>query len=120
MFTSRRQFLCRACNGIGALALAGVLSEELGATQAAMNPMAVKPQHFPRKAKHCIFVFMGGGASQIDTFDYKPALQKYAGGRLPRLPGLSGEIAGFLEAPHRTIPSPFEFKQHGQCGRYMS
>lgn len=120
MFTSRRQFLCRTCNGIGALALAGVLADELGAAQLNINPMSVKPQHFPRKAKHCIFVFMGGGASQIDTFDYKPALQKYAGGRLPRLAGLSGEIAGFLEAPHRTIPSPFEFKPHGVCGRYIS
>ncbi len=120
MFSSRRDFLCRACNGIGAMALAGMLSDELGASQGDINPMAVKPPHFPRKAKNCIFIFMAGGASQIDSFDYKPALQKYAGGRLPKLPGLSGEIEGFLEAPHRAIPSPFEFKRYGQCGRNIS
>jgi hypothetical protein len=120
MFTSRREFLCRTCNGIGGMALAGMLSHDLGAAQADIHPMAVKPPHFGRKAKNCIFLFMAGGASQMDTFDYKPALQKYAGGKLPKLPGLSGEIEGFLEAPHRTIPSPFEFKRYGQCGRYVS
>src|SRR5205809_1847284 len=120
MFTSRREFLSRTCNGIGAMALAGMLSHELGAAQPDIHPMAVNPPHFRRKAKNCIFLFMAGGASQMDTFDYKPALQKYAGGKLPKLPGLSGEIEGFLEAPHRTIPSPFEFKRYGQCGRYVS
>jgi hypothetical protein len=116
---SRRDFLCRSCNGIGAIALAGMLADELDAT-AFVNPMAPKPQHFPRKAKHCIFMFMAGGVSQMDTFDYKPALARYGGGRLPKVPGLSGEIEGFLNAPHRAIPSPFEFKQYGQCGRYIS
>ena len=58
-----------------------MLSDELGAATADIHPMPLKPPHFPRKAKHCIFLFMAGGASQIDTFDYKPALQKYAGGR---------------------------------------
>ncbi len=51
MFRSRRDFLCRTCNGIGAMALAGMLSDELGASQGDINPMAVKPPHFPRKAK---------------------------------------------------------------------
>jgi len=102
------------------MALAGMLSEELGAAPSAVNPMLPKEPHLKRKAKHCIFVFMAGGASQMDTFDYKPALQKYAGGRLPKLPGVSGEIEGFLAAPHRTIPSPFEFRQYGQTGRYIS
>jgi len=112
--------LCRSCNGIGAMALAGMLADEVNAAASAVNPMAPKEPHLRRKAKNCIFVFMAGGASQIDTFDYKPALQKYAGGRLPKLPGVSGEIEGFLAAPHRTIPSPFEFKQYGQRGRYIS
>jgi len=102
------------------MALAGMLSEELRAAPVDINPMALKAPHLRRKAKNCIFLFMAGGASQIDTFDYKPALQKYAGGKLPKLPGLSGEIEGFLDAPHRTIPSPFEFKRYGQCGRYIS
>ena len=120
MKLSRREMLCRSCNGIGAMALASMLSDELNAAPAAVNPMLPQAPHLQRKAKHCIFVFMAGGASQMDTFDYKPALQKYAGGRLPKLPGVEGEIEGFLAAPHRTIPSPFEFKQYGQSGRYIS
>lgn len=120
MKLSRREMLCRSCNGIGAMALAGMLADELNAAGTAINPMVPRPPHKARKAKHCIFVFMAGGASQIDTFDYKPALQKFAGGRLPKLPGVSGEIEGFLAAPHRTIPSPFDFKRYGQSGRYIS
>ena len=61
---SRRDFLCRSCNGIGALALAGLLAEDLTAAPEA-NPMAVKPAHLPRKAKQCIFMFMAGGVSQM-------------------------------------------------------
>src|SRR4051794_33329499 len=106
MAVSRREMLSRWWNGIGALALANMLAEEAGAA-AATDPMQERPPHFPRKAKHCIFLFMAGGASQIDTFDYKPALQKYGGKKLPQVPGLSGEIQGFLNAPHRAIPSPF-------------
>lgn len=117
---SRREFLCRSCNGIGALALAGMLAEDLRADTPLLNPLAPKPQHLPRKAKHCIFMFMAGGASQIDTFDYKPNLKKYANQRLPLLPGLSGEIEGFLKAPHRAIPSAWDFKQYGQSGRHIS
>lgn len=119
MSASRRDFLLRSWNGIGGLALAHIMADDLLAVGAA-DPMAVKPQHFPRKAKRCIYLFMAGGASQIDTFDYKPKLRDYAGKKLPKLPGLSGEIEGFLDAPHRTIPSPFEFKQYGKSGRYMS
>ncbi len=118
MAVSRRDFLCRTRNGIGALALANMLAEDLSA--ASVDPLAIKPQHLPRKAKQCIFMFMAGGASQIDTFDYKPALQKYAGKPLPKVPGLSGEIEGFLDSPNRTIPSPFEFRRYGQSGRYVS
>jgi uncharacterized protein DUF1501 len=121
MNSSRRDFLWRSWNGIGALALADLLSRDLGAAPSVLtDPMAVKSQHFPRKAKHCIFLFMGGGASQVDTFEYKPRLKEFADKRLPLLPGLSGEIEGFLKAPHRVIPSPFEFKQYGQSGRYIS
>src|SRR4051794_382025 len=89
LILSRRDFLCRTCNGIGALALAGMLAEELTAGATTVNPLAPRPQDMPRKAKHCIFLFMAGGASQIDSFDYKPALQKHADKPLPKLPGLS-------------------------------
>lgn len=84
------------------------------------NPLTPRRPHFPRKAKHCIFLFMAGGASQLDMFDYKPALQKFAGKPLPKVPGLSGEIDGFLSTPNRAIPSPFEFQRYGQSGRWMN
>lgn len=120
MSSSRRQFLWNSWNGIGALALQQLLQDDLRAASVAADPMAVKPQHFPRKAKRCIFLFMAGGASQVDTFEYKPRLKEFEGKRLPKLPGLSGEIEGFLDAPHRVIPSPFAFKQYGKSGRYMA
>src|SRR6266581_9376624 len=82
---SRRDFFFRACNGIGSLALARMFVDETNAASADINPLAVKPQHLPRKAKHCIFLFMAGGVSQLDTFDYKPSLQKYGGQRLPKV-----------------------------------
>ena len=117
---SRREFLCRSCNGIGALALAGMLAEELDAAPTALSPLSPRPQHFPRKAKHCIFLFMSGGVSHLDTFDYKPELKRLAGQRLPMVAGLSGEIDGFLSSPHSLIPSPWEFKRCGESGHYVS
>lgn len=117
---SRREFLSRSYNGIGALAVAGILAEQLGATPTPLRPLAARAQHFPRKAKHCIFLFMSGGVSQMDTFDYKPALQEFAGQRVPRMTGFSGEIDGFLNTPHQVIPSPWEFKRAGESGHYIS
>lgn len=116
---SRRNFLYRSCNGIGALALAGLLADELPGAAVA-NPLSLHIPNSGRKAKHCIFMFMAGGVSQVDTFDYKPSLQKYAGERLPKLNGLSGEIKGYLSKPHRVIPSAFDFQPFGESGRYIS
>ncbi len=90
---SRRGFLCRSWNGIGALALAGMLADDeaAGAATSPINPLEPRPQHLPRKAKHCIFLFMAGGVSHIDTFEDKPLLHKYAGRAIPRPEGLSGK-----------------------------
>ena len=114
---SRRQFLCGAWNGIGSLALASILADELEAEPASVDPLAPREPHLGRKAKHCIFLFMGGGVSHIESFDYKPALQKYAGKRLPRPEGLSGEVATALDAPHTAMPSLWDFKRYGESGR---
>src|SRR5688572_420043 len=109
MFT-RRQLLQRSGTGLGMLGLAGILADE---AQAA-NPLAPKVAHFPAKAKHVIHLFMNGGPSQVDTFDPKPALEKYAGKPLPR---------ENLRTERRTgaaFPSPFKFKKHGQSGLEIS
>lgn len=116
-FTSRREALLRVCNGIGAMALAGTLAAD---TVDIADPLKPRPQHRPRKAKHCIFLFMVGGVSQMDSFENKPMLKKFAGGRIPKNPRVTGELAGFLEQPHRIVPSPFEFKAYGQSGKEVS
>jgi len=82
--------------------------------------MLPKPQHLVAKAKRCIFLFMEGGVSQMDLFDYKPALEKYAGKQIPKPENTVGEIATFSAAPNRVIPAPYPFARHGQSGRWMS
>src|SRR5690242_19852385 len=84
-FLTRRQMLQRCGMGMGALALGGLLTQS-GFAQGgvdAINPLAVKDPHFPGKAKRIIHLFMNGGPSQVDTFDPKPLLEKYAGKNLP-------------------------------------
>lgn len=115
---SRRVFLSTAFNGIGAMALGGLLADE--ARSAAANPLATKKPHLPRKAKHCIFLFMQGGVSQMDSFEYKPVLNKLHGKPLSRIPSISGELQGRLSFPHVCVRSPFKFQRHGESGRYVS
>ena len=79
-----------------------------------MNPLAARPPHFPAKAKHVIHLFMNGGPSQVDTFDPKPALDKYAGKPLP---------TANLRTERKTgaaFPSPFKFQKYGQSGIEVS
>jgi hypothetical protein len=119
---TRRKLLFDSYLGLGGLALMDLMAA--GPARAAgvesANPMAPKPPHQPRKAKSCIFLFMEGGVSQMDTFEYKPALQKYAGKQMPKAERTTGELATFSAAPNRVIPAYWEFKQHGQSGRWMS
>ena len=81
----RRDFLRQAGGGIGMIALANLLAEE-GRTADApsqANPFVLKPPHFPAKAKNVIWLFMNGGPSHVDTWDYKPELEKRQGTDLP-------------------------------------
>src|SRR5262245_56174104 len=92
-YFSRRDFLRRAGPGLGMLALTPFLDEQglLAAaantsTQSAitnLNPLAPHPSHFPAQAKSVIWLFMNGGQSQVDTWDYKPELEKRDGQELP-------------------------------------
>ena len=102
--------------GFGLCALGTILSSE--SLQGAVgydpaNPMAPKPPPLPAKAKRVIHVFMNGGPSQVDTFDPKPALAKYAGQALPI--HLRTE-----RATGAAFPSPFEFRKHGDSGIEVS
>src|SRR5882762_10816939 len=85
-FASRRQFLQRTGSGFGLLALASILDQggllraaENVSSRIAFNPLEPRPGHFPVKVKSVIWLFMNGGQSQVDTWDYKPALTKRDG-----------------------------------------
>ena len=81
---------------------------------------AVHQQMHFRKAKRCIFLFMQGGVSQMDSFEYKPALEKLHGKPIPHSVNIRGELQGRLDFPHVCIKSPFKFRRHGDTGRFLS
>src|SRR5216683_556058 len=110
---TRRKLLFDSYLGLGGLALVDMLAAE-------SNPMAPRAPHHACKAKSCIFLFMEGGVSQMDTFEYKPALVKYAGKQMPKAERTTGELATFSAAPNRIIPPAAKFQQHGQSGRWVS
>jgi hypothetical protein len=111
---SRRDLLKVSSAGFGSLALAGILGQE-HAQASAVDPLAVKTPHFPARAKRVIFLFMHGGPSQVDTFDYKPLLKRDHGKPLPfaRPKVVSSETFNLLQ-------SPWRFQQHGQSGAWVS
>src|SRR5271167_605171 len=81
---TRREFLWEAGAGFAGLALTSLLSRDgffanAGQMPTAANPLALRPPHFAPKAKNVIFLFMYGGPSQVDTFDYKPTLYRLDG-----------------------------------------
>ena len=127
-FWSRRDFLWEAGCGISGVALTqllaqdGLLAADISGACAAKplgsNPYAVKPPHFKPRAKAVISLFMTGGPSAVDLWDYKPALTKYAG------EPLDGKVHGDINVrqgyPGPLMPSPFEFKRFGQSGKLIS
>ena len=113
---TRRGFFHHMANGLMGAALAGLLAEDLGATQALYDLTPKKPHHTPR-AKSVIQLFMNGGPSQVDLFDYKPALAKYAG--QPPSRDLASEVRAVRDTGG-LMPSPFQFSKHGQSGIELS
>jgi len=118
---SRRRFLTESYLGLGGLALVDMLAADAASAAPKLeNPLAVKQPHHPAKAKNCIFLFMEGGVSQMDTFEYKPVLDKLAGQQMPSQDRTVGEINTFAAAPNRIIPSYWPLKQHGESGRWVT
>ena len=103
---TRRDFLGTIGGGFGALAMAQLFSREAAATV----------QHHTPKVKRVIQLFMTGGASPMDTFDYKPALERLHGQML----GPKEKPEGQTGMPGAMMKSPFTFARHGQCGRWVS
>ncbi len=123
-YLTRRQFFSRCGLGLGAIALASMLKESrlFGAVPAASpNPMAGKPPHFPAKAKNIIYLFMAGGPSQLELFDYKPKLNELNGQPIPQS-FLDGKRFAFMDSSHGTklLGSRRQFKRHGQSGMWVS
>ena len=120
---SRRNFLQQAGSGFGMLALMGLLEKQglLGSSALAgeknLNPLASRPGNFPVKAKSVIWLFMNGGQSQVDTFDYKPALEKGDG---QELKGFDKNTGFFTDQVGPLMKSPFKFQQYGKSGTWVS
>ncbi|HUS37751.1 MAG TPA: DUF1501 domain-containing protein [Verrucomicrobiae bacterium] len=109
---SRRDFLLRSGMGMGALGLAQTIGGiEIGATTSSLAP---KQPHFAPKAKRVIHFFLNGGPSHVDTFDPKPALEKYAGKPLPT------ENLRTERKTGAAFPSPFKFQRYGKSGLEIS
>ena len=117
MALSRRDALCRIGNGFGMMAFAGMVSDSLakaGVESDAEGAIEPRKLDFAPRAKRVIFLYMNGGLSQVDSFDPKPALEKYHGKPLP-----GGSVA--TERKTGTLmKSPFQFKKYGKSGIEVS
>jgi len=120
---TRRTFLRAASGGFGSLVLNAMLQQSYAATpsknpSADASPLSVKQPHFPAKAKRIIFLFMSGGPSQMDLYDFKPRLAKGSGKPLPyKLP----ETEATVGLDNTRLLGPVAgFKQQGECGLLMS
>lgn len=115
--TSRRDFLRSAGCGFGAIALSALTGQSVMGAGAA-NPVSAKIPHRLGKAKNVIFLFMEGGPSHLDTFDYKPLLNQLHGQQLPA--SFKPPILAMGEDNAPLMGSPRQWKQHGQSGLWVS
>lgn len=113
---SRRWFLRQCGLGVGKLGLASLLA---GSRQAAAEGFVPQPAHFPGRARAVIHLFMAGAPSQLEMFDYKPALVKYDGKPLP--PSVvGGQRYAFIRPDANVMAPQFKFARHGQSGMELS
>src|SRR5829696_3953163 len=108
---TRREALWSIGGGFGGLALAHLLATD--AASAGPRPELNGGLHHRAKARRVIQLFMNGGASQMDTFDYKPELQKRHGQKFD--PGGGVKVEAVTSVPGNVLKSPFAFKRHGEC-----
>ena len=111
--SSRRQFLSRTSLGFGMLGLAGMIGRTAGAESFAAASSSTALPHFAPRAKRVIFLFLNGGPSHVDTFDPKPALQKFEGQQPSGALYKKTKGSGYM-------PSPFKFARHGKSGIEVS
>jgi uncharacterized protein (DUF1501 family) len=121
---TRRHFFRECGVGVGKIALATLLAE--GSREPAQaspagrtNPHTPKAPHFAPRAKHVIHLFMAGGPSHLDLFDYKPALAKFEGRSIPP-EIIRGQRYAFIQPNAAALGPRFKFSRHGQCGAELS
>ncbi|MCM8528422.1 MAG: DUF1501 domain-containing protein [Lentisphaeraceae bacterium] len=123
---TRRQFFRSGAAGLGGAALASMLTNadanDKTARNTAVSNGVLGNGHFKAKAKRVIYLFMAGAPSQLDTFDYKPKMKDFFNKDLPESVRKGQRLTTMTAAQARfpIAPSMFEFKQHGQCGRWVS
>src|SRR5215471_13925879 len=110
LLLTRRQALQTTACSFGYLALAGLAN-----SVAAANPLAPKAMHVRPRAKRVIFLFMQGGPSHVDTFDYKPRLER-DDGKMREFDDARTLAKTHKIVSHRVMQSPWKFRQHGRCG----
>jgi hypothetical protein len=116
---SRRWFLQQCGIGLGHCALTSLLAETLQAESQDADPLALKTPHYAGKIKHVILLFMGGGPSQFEMFDYKPTLERLDG-TLPPAELLEGYRAAFINPNSKLLGPKYKFARHGQSGAEIS
>ncbi len=116
MNLTRRQLLQNLGMGFGSIALTSMLHQQGLTAEPTLNPLTPKKPHFDPKVKSIIWLFQTGSPSQVDTFDYKPTLQKRDGQKLAG----ADPKTGFFTTSGKCLKSPFKFKQHGQSGAWVS
>src|SRR6185369_15978993 len=116
-FLTRRHFFSRCSVGVGGIALASLMGERT------LSAATAKQPHFPPKVKNVIYLFMAGGPSQLELFDYKPKLQQFDSKVAPDSI-LKGKRFAFMDTfakdPPKLLGTRREFQQHGKSGMYFS
>ena len=115
--TGRRHALWQIGGGLGGIALTSLLADE-GLLADPGNIERSVGLHHPAKAKYVIQLFMNGGASQMDMFDYKPELERLHGMEFD--PGAGVHVEAPTSLPGKVMKSPFPFQQYGESGRWVS
>src|ERR1041385_2810049 len=121
---TRREFFGRFALGMGGIALSQLLPASLSGASAPVNPFTgvLREPHFPPRAKRIIYLFMAGGPSQLDLFDYKPLLNQRNGEDLPASVRMGQRLTG-MTGYQATLPmagSLFKFERHGASGAWVS
>ena len=124
--TTRRHFFSQCAIGLGQIALASLFKEKQIFADEMLhvgNPLAAKSPHFVPRAKSVIYLFMAGGPTQLELFEYKPKLLEYNGKPIPDS-FLQGKRFAFMDSFSKEAPKLLgtrrQFKRHGQSGRYIS